>query len=99
MILVTASVLARAETADEVARLSVEHCRRSRDEAGCLAHAVHRDVEEPLRFVFVERWVDQAALAAHAHVPEVRAFVRALRDLAAEPPAMMVYEAHGTAPA
>ena len=99
MILVVASILARPETAEEMARLTVEHCRRSRAEAGCLAHAVHRDVEEPLRFVFVERWADRAALDAHATVATVRDTVRRLGALAAERPAMMVYDAHGTAAA
>jgi quinol monooxygenase YgiN len=70
--------------------------RRSRAEAGCLAHAVHQDVENPLRLVFVEEWADQAALAAHFAVPASRAFARALGALAVEPPRIQVFEARRT---
>ena len=92
MILVVASVLARAETAEEVALLAVEHCRRSREEPGCLAHAVHRHVEEPLRFVFVERWTDRAALDAHFAVPASGEAVRRLGALSAERPTLAIHE-------
>ena len=92
MILVIGSVLARPDGADEVARLAVEHCRRSRAEPGCIDHRVHRDVEEPLRFVFVERWADRAALDAHFAVPASGETVRALGALAAERPTIAVHE-------
>jgi quinol monooxygenase YgiN len=51
MILVTGSVRARVDAVDEVERLALEHVRRSRTEPGCLLHSVHRDVEDPQRFV------------------------------------------------
>jgi quinol monooxygenase YgiN len=93
MILVTGSLVARAETLDQLVALSLEHVRRSRGEAGCLAHAVHRDVENPLRLVFVEQWADRDALAAHFAVPASNAFVRAATALVDEPPAIQIYEA------
>jgi hypothetical protein len=65
MILVTGSVTARAESLNEVRQLSLEHVHRSRNEPGCIAHAVHIDCENPLRLVFVEQWTDSAALLAH----------------------------------
>jgi quinol monooxygenase YgiN len=49
MIIVTGSVVARAETFDRVWALSVEHVHRSRLEPGCLSHSVYRDHENPLR--------------------------------------------------
>jgi quinol monooxygenase YgiN len=93
MILITGTVLARPETAAELRRLSLEHVHRSRAEPGCLSHDVHVDAENPLRFVFVERWEDAAAVRAHFAVPESRAFARALGGLAAEPPSMHLYQA------
>jgi len=56
MIIVTGSIQARPDTLDELLALSVEHVRRSRGEPGCVSHAVHRDVEDPLRLVFFEQW-------------------------------------------
>lgn len=93
MIMVTGTVLAEEETFDEVVALSLAHVQRSRGEPGCLAHAVHIDCENPLRLVFVEQWEDQDALATHFQKAESRAFVRALRDLLAEPAAIEIYRA------
>ena len=93
MIIVTGSIEARPETVDDLVTLSLEHVRRSRTEPGCVAHAVHRDVERPLRLVFVEEWADPGALAAHFAVPASRDFVQRAAALAAGPPRMHVYEA------
>ena len=93
MILVTGAILARPETLEELRRLSLEHVRRSRLEPGCVSHHVHLDCENPLRLSFVEQWSDAAALQAHFAVPESRAFVKALQQLAAAVPQLTVYEA------
>jgi quinol monooxygenase YgiN len=97
MIIVTGSIVARPDSVDELIALSIEHVRRSRTESGCKSHAVHRDIENPLRLVFFEEWEDRAALAAHFAVPASRAFVKAARPLAAEPPAMNIFDAAPTA--
>ena len=93
VILVTGAILARPESVDELAALSLDHVRRSRTEPGCVMHAVHRDVENPLRLLFVEEWADRAALATHFAVPASIAFARAVVKLAAQPPEMKVYDA------
>lgn len=93
MILVLGHVTARAEHFDEVLRLSRLHVERSRAEPGCLAHAVHRDAENPLRLVFVEKWSDMAALQAHFRVPASREFGKALAAMASEPPGLELFDA------
>jgi quinol monooxygenase YgiN len=93
MILVTGSILAKAETLDELLALSLEHVRRSRTEPGCVMHAVHQDAENPLRLVFVEEWTDKAALAAHFVVPGSREFIKTAMELADAPPVINIYEA------
>ena len=93
MILVTGSIVAKADRIDEVLALSLEHVRRSRGEPGCVAHAVHRDAENPLRLVFVEEWKDRESLQAHFAVPASRAFVKSVGALAAGPPQMNLYDA------
>lgn len=99
MILVLGHVTARPEHFDEVLALSRQHVERSRAEPGCIAHAVHRDTENPLRLVFVEKWRDMAALQAHFRVPASREFGKALAAMASEPPGLEVYEAAAPAPA
>ncbi len=93
MIIVTGSIHARPETVDEIEGLSLAHVRRSREEAGCITHSVHRDVEDPQHFVFVEQWADADALRAHFEVPESRAFVHSVAPLAERRPEMVVYTA------
>src|SRR6185312_15123761 len=93
MIIVTGSVKARTETRAEVLRLSLEHVHRSRLEPGCLLHSVHQDVEDANRVVFLEHWADRDALMAHFRVAASRSFAKSLGALAAEPPAMEIYEA------
>ncbi len=93
MILVTGSFIAKEGRVAEALALSIEHVRRSRLESGCIAHGVHQDVENLSRFVFVEQWVDQAALAAHFAVPASRAFAKAVTEIAIEAPKLSVFEA------
>jgi quinol monooxygenase YgiN len=94
MIVVTGSVTARPETFDEVRRLSLEHVHRSRDEPGCISHAVHIDCENHLKLVFFEQWADLSVLQAHFAVPATREFVQKLRSLAASSVPVELYDAH-----
>lgn len=93
MIIVTGHAIARQDTEAEVERLAVEHVLRSRAEPGCVSHEVSRDVLQPLRFVFVERWSDMAALQAHFRVEASRAFARAITELCEANPQMTIYQA------
>jgi quinol monooxygenase YgiN len=93
MIVVIGSVTAREDSLDEIRTLSLEHVRRSREEPGCISHAVHVDCENPLRLVFIEQWADRAALLAHFAVPASRDFVRALQPLAAASTTIEIYDA------
>jgi quinol monooxygenase YgiN len=86
-------VTARADSFQEARRLSLEHVHRSRNEPGCLSHAVHTDCENPLKLVFVEQWSDREALLAHFAVAASREFVRALQPLAATATTLEIYEA------
>ncbi|MBC8745687.1 quinol monooxygenase YgiN [Paraburkholderia sp. WC7.3g] len=52
----------------------------TRNEQGVLQYDLHRDVQEPRRFVFVERWESQDALAAHAKSEHIQAYKKAAAD-------------------
>jgi quinol monooxygenase YgiN len=93
VIIVTGSIQAREDTFDRIVDLSLTHVRRSRQEPGCLLHAVHVDVEDPLRLVFLEHWIDEDALRTHFRVPASGAFVRQAATLAASTPEMTIYAA------
>ena len=93
MILVLGSVVAKEGSVGAVLSLSQEHVLRSRKEAGCLAHAAHKDTENSNRLVFVEQWASEEALWEHFKVPASRAFAKELATLAAEPPSIAIYSA------
>jgi quinol monooxygenase YgiN len=93
MIVVTGSVTAREDSLAAISQLSLERVHRSRQEPGCISHAVHLDCENPLRLVFIEQWADRAALSAHFAVPASRDFVRALQPLAAARSTIEIYDA------
>jgi len=93
MIIVTGSLMARADAFDELLKLSQAHVLRSRAEAGCVSHGVSRDTENPLRLVFFEEWTDRDALATHFAVADSRAFVKAVAGLVTQPPSINIYDA------
>jgi quinol monooxygenase YgiN len=93
VILVTGSFVSKDGRLAEALALSLDHVRRSRAENGCISHAVHQDAENPARLVFVEEWADHAALAAHFAVPASHDFVKAVSEIAVDPPKLAVYEA------
>ena len=93
MIVVTGSLTAKQDCFEEVRRLSLEHVHRSRNEPGCISHAVHADCENPLRLVFIEQWADRAALLAHFAVLASLNFVSALQPLAAASTTIEIYDA------
>lgn len=92
MILITGSIVARPDTFDALLEESLDHVHRSRTEPGCIAHDVHVDCENPMRLVFVEKWQDKAAVAAHFGVKGSADFVRAARALGAEPPVIEIFD-------
>lgn len=93
MIIVLGSVVARTDTFDALRKAGIEHVHRSRSEPGCISHAVHVDSENPLKLVFVEKWQDPAALAAHFKVKGSIEFVGKARELAAEVPVIEIFDA------
>lgn len=97
MIIVTGHVIARPDTQEAVEQLAVEHVLRSRAEPGCMSHEVSRDVQQPLRFVFVERWENMAALQAHFRVEASRTFAQLMASLCQESPQIDIYEAAAVA--
>jgi quinol monooxygenase YgiN len=52
----------------------------TRKERGALQYDLHRDLREPRRFVFFERWESEEALAAHAKSAHIDAYKKASAD-------------------
>jgi quinol monooxygenase YgiN len=93
MVIVIGSAVAREGADAEMQKISLEHVLRSRTEPGCISHEVSRDVEQPSRFVFVERWSDMAALQVHFGVQASRQFGKNLAQLSDGKLEMTLYQA------
>ncbi len=93
MVIVTGSAIAREGSDAEMQKISVEHVLRSRAEPGCISHEVSRDVLQPNRFVFVERWADMAALQVHFREEASRQFAKTMAELSDGKLEMTLYQA------
>lgn len=66
---------------EEKLRVAIEGIvEPTRKERGALQYDLHRDVREPRRFVFFERWESEEALAAHAKSAHIEAYKKAIAD-------------------
>ncbi len=61
---------------------------QTHDEPGCLSYALHRDVNDPLRLVLVERWTSQVALESHFQQPYLEGLGQLGQELLSEPPTL-----------
>ena len=74
-VVLAVSWVAREGESDAVAESLRRLAPLSRAEPGCLQYDAHRDPDDPDRFFLFERYVDQAALEAHAASPHFRELV------------------------
>jgi len=79
MIIVEGWVRMASEDIDALRGAATEMMRATRAaEPGCLEYAFALDLSEPGLLRIIERWVDEAALAAHFATPHMGAFNQAL---------------------
>ena len=93
MIIVLGSIVAKPDSLPALLKAGQDHVERSRKEPGCIAHAVHIDHENPLKLVFVEKWSDAEALAAHFRVKGSIDFVGQARAHASSAPVIEIFAA------
>ena len=67
--------VARAGECDAVADILRRMAPLSRAEPGCLQYEAHRHADDPNTFVLFERYVDEAALEAHAASPHFQQLI------------------------
>ena len=81
----TADVTAKPEHLDALRAALIKLIAPSRAEDGCLQYDLYEDREKPGHFVFIKRWRDAAALAAHAKAPHSVAHGPSVKDFVAGP--------------
>jgi quinol monooxygenase YgiN len=71
---VVAIFVAKPGKEEELRKVLEANVEPTRKERGALQYDLHRDVEEPRRFIFVERWESRAALDEHGQSAHIQAF-------------------------
>ncbi|MDR5811531.1 putative quinol monooxygenase [Caballeronia sp. LZ019] len=71
---VVAIFVAKPGKEEELRQLAEANVEPTRREPGALQYDLHRDIKEPRRFIFVERWASEAALEEHGKTAHIQAF-------------------------
>ncbi|MCL1835592.1 MAG: antibiotic biosynthesis monooxygenase [Oscillospiraceae bacterium] len=93
MVKVTASNNVKAECVEEYLAISKELVERTNaDDAGCIKYELCRDVNDPLHFVMLEEWEDQASLDAHMKSAHFTTLIPKTGGMTAGPPTLTLLE-------
>jgi quinol monooxygenase YgiN len=95
MIMIEGWLRLTAADIDRLRPAAVTMLAATRQEDGCLEYAFSQDLADPDLFRIVERWRDEAALAAHFQTPHMAAFQRALGSATNRGASMKMYDATG----
>ncbi len=90
MPVIVATIVPKPDQMDAVEAVLKDLIPAVHQEDGCERYALHRGRD---RLVFVERWRDMEALAAHASGPSLESLNERLAGLVAGPPDVQVLEA------
>jgi quinol monooxygenase YgiN len=88
-VVVVATLQVRPGTEEEALAALTDAVAAAQGEEGCIAYALHRDLDDPSRFIMVERWTGQAALDAHNRRPHVAELLGKVGPLAASAPSII----------
>ncbi len=91
-IVVVGSLKARPGKEDELEEALGGLVAPTHAEAGCILYALHRAVDDPARFAFVERWESREHLDAHLGSPHVSGLLERADELLAEPADIVAYD-------
>ena len=81
MLLLTAFLECAEENRETLRSAAAACAKQTREEPGCLEYRFYEDIENPGKFVFVERWRDEHALDAHLASPHLSVFQQASEPL------------------
>ena len=79
---IVATVTVKPEYKDEVLKAIKMVVDATRKESGNIFYDVFEDVNNPLKFVFIETWKSQAAIDSHNEAPHFNDFIKAVEGKA-----------------
>ena len=88
---VVARIVANAGSVDQVRAILTGLVGPTRQESGCISYELLQNRSDPTDFTFVEEWVSDAALKAHASTKHIRDAQSKLQGLLAIEPDIRRY--------
>jgi quinol monooxygenase YgiN len=88
-VVVVATIQVKPGNEDEALAALTAAIPATHEEDGCLRYALHRDVEDPTRFVVVEQWASAEALDAHARTSHLKELFGKVGPLVSAPPSIV----------
>ena len=88
---VVARIVAQPDKVQELKALLLRLVEPTRAEEGCLRYELHQSDTDPADFVFLEEWINSAAIAAHMQSPHVLEALEKAASLLAAPPDIRRY--------
>src|SRR4051812_43774144 len=92
-LILVVSLVAKPEKQKEAEEFLLDLLPPTHAEEGCLLYALHREVEEPTRIWFVERWASRSLLDAHLHSAHIQQALAGVSELFSEGPDIRFCEA------
>ena len=93
MIMIEGWIRMDAAGVERLRPAAVAMIEATRHEDGCEEYAFAQDLADPGLFRIIERWRDEAALAAHFQTPHMAAFQKAMGEVGNQGGSVKLYKA------
>ncbi|MCL2236429.1 MAG: antibiotic biosynthesis monooxygenase [Defluviitaleaceae bacterium] len=93
MIIVHAFIEIKEGTTQDFKTAAAKCVAETNKEQGCLFYNLYQDGSDPLKFVIVEEWENKEALDLHFILPHFLQFREDIKDIAAKPAKIKIFEA------
>jgi quinol monooxygenase YgiN len=81
MIMIVGILTVRSDAIEQVKELLKEVRTETRKEHGCISYDGHVSLEDPTKFVFIERWASREAFDRHPTKPHMVCWRKASAEL------------------
>ncbi len=92
MIIVGATITVLEGKGDEFIKEFRKVAPNVRKDPGALLYVLHRDLADPNRFFFYEKYENEEAIKFHGSAPHVREFFKAMGPITKGPPEIIRYQ-------
>ncbi len=80
---------------EEMAKALTDIIPKVQEEEGTLIYTLHRDMNDPAKFMFYEKYKDSDALMVHSTTPHFKALFKTLKTMLAGEPEISTYKEVG----